>query len=140
MRALGGPCPWSTPHRPQRLGSHSSSCFTLDPQVLRKPWETAMLHSCPLEVRGLEAKGLQVSLCRPYESLKCFSPRSCGSENYSVVSDFLQRPWHSLGWDTGMNSLSLFQGIFPTQALNPGLPGCRRIHYHLSHKGSPFLG
>ena len=79
VRALGGPCAWSIcQHRPQRLVSHSSSCFTLDPQILRKPWETAALHSCPLEVRGLEAKGLQVSLCRPYESLKCFSPRSCG--------------------------------------------------------------
>ena len=34
-------------------------------------------------------------------------------------------------------SLSLLQGIFPTQGLNPGLPHCRRILYQLSHKGSP---
>ena len=26
--------------------------------------------------------------------------------------------------------------IFPTQALNPGLPHCRQILYHLSHQGS----
>ena len=36
-----------------------------------------------------------------------------------------------------MGSLSLFQGIFPTQELNPGLPHCRRILYQLSHQGIP---
>jgi len=34
-----------------------------------------------------------------------------------------------------VGSLSLHQGIFPTQGLNPGLPHCRRILYQLSHKG-----
>ena len=34
-------------------------------------------------------------------------------------------------------SLSLLQGIFPTQRSNPGLPHCRWILYQLSHKGSP---
>ena len=33
-------------------------------------------------------------------------------------------------------SLSLLQGIFPTQGLNPGLPHYRQILYKLSHKGS----
>ena len=32
--------------------------------------------------------------------------------------------------------LSLLQGIFPTQGLNPGLPHCRQILYKLSYKGS----
>ena len=32
---------------------------------------------------------------------------------------------------------SLFQGIFPTQGMNPDLPHCRQILYQLSHKGSP---
>ena len=31
----------------------------------------------------------------------------------------------------------LFQGIFPIQGLNPGLPHCRGILYCLSHQGSP---
>ena len=38
---------------------------------------------------------------------------------------------------TGVGSLSLLQGIFPTQGLNPGLPHCRQILYQLSHKRSP---
>ena len=33
--------------------------------------------------------------------------------------------------------ISLLQGIFPTQGLDPGLPHCRRFLYHLSHKGNP---
>ena len=28
------------------------------------------------------------------------------------------------------------QGIFPTQGLNPDLPHCRQILYHMSHQGS----
>ena len=32
---------------------------------------------------------------------------------------------------------ALLQGIFPTQGLNPGLPHCRWILYHLSYQGSP---
>ena len=38
--------------------------------------------------------------------------------------------------NTGSGSLSLLQGIFPTQGSNPGLPHCRQILYQLSHKGS----
>ena len=45
-------------------------------------------------------------------------------------------PWNSPGQNTGMGSLSLLQGIFPTQGSNPGLPHCRRVLYHLSHQGS----
>ena len=67
-----------------------------------------------------------------------------GSENesHSVVSDSLQphglyRPSNSPGQNTGMGSLSLLQGIFPTQGWTPGLPHCRQILYQLSHKGSP---
>jgi len=40
----------------------------------------------------------------------------------------------------GVGSLSLLQGIFPTQGSNPGLPHCRRILYQLSHKGSQRIG
>ena len=41
--------------------------------------------------------------------------------------------------DTGVDRLSLLQGIFPTQRSNPGLPHCRRILYQLSHKESPRI-
>ena len=51
-------------------------------------------------------------------------------------SDPMDCPWNSPGQNTGVGSLSLFQGIFPTQGSNPGLPYCRQILYQLSHEGS----
>ena len=64
------------------------------------------------------------------------------SKSRSVVSDFLRphglySPWNSLGQSTGVGCLSLLQGVFPAQGLNPGLPHCGRILYQLNHKGSP---
>ena len=41
--------------------------------------------------------------------------------------------------NTRVGSLSLLQGIFPTQGLNLGLLHCRWILYQLSHKGSPRI-
>ena len=63
------------------------------------------------------------------------------SESHSVMSNSLQphglySPWNSLGQNTGVGSLSLLHGIFPTQESNWGLPQCRQILYQLSHKGS----
>ena len=51
----------------------------------------------------------------------------------------LYSPWDSPGQNTGVSSLSLLQGIFPTQGSNPGLPCCRQILYPLSHQGSPRI-
>ena len=64
------------------------------------------------------------------------------SESVSRVQLFVTpwtilSPWNSPGQNTGVGSLSLLQGIFPTQGSNPGLPHCRQILYQLSHKGSP---
>ena len=41
--------------------------------------------------------------------------------------------------NTGVGSLSLLQGILPTQGSNPGLPHCRQILYHLNHQGSSWI-
>ena len=49
----------------------------------------------------------------------------------------LHSPWNSPGQNTGVGSLSLLQGIFPTQGSNPGLRHCRRILFQLSHRESP---
>ena len=64
-----------------------------------------------------------------------------GSESCSVMSNSLRphglySPWNSLGQNTQVGSLSLLQGIFSTQGLNPGLLHCGQILYQLSHKGS----
>ena len=46
-------------------------------------------------------------------------------------------PWNSPSKNTGVNSCSILQGIFPTQGSNSGLLHCRQILYHLSHQGKP---
>ena len=45
-------------------------------------------------------------------------------------------PWNSLDQNTGVGSLSLLQGIFPTQGSNPHFLNYRRVLYQLSHKGT----
>ena len=72
-----------------------------------------------------------------------FTIWATSSEICSVVSDSLwphglYSPWNSPGQNTGVGSLSLLQGIFPTQGSNPGLPHCRRILYQINHQGSPL--
>ena len=64
------------------------------------------------------------------------------SESHSVMSNSLwphglYSPWNCPGQNTGVGSLSLLQGVFPTQGSNPGLPHCRQILDQLSHQGSP---
>ena len=66
------------------------------------------------------------------------------SESHSAMSDSLwphglYSPWNSPGQNTGVGSLSLLQGIFPTQGLSSDLLHCRWILYQLSHRGSPRI-
>ena len=48
-------------------------------------------------------------------------------------------PWNSPGQNIGVAGLSLLQGIFPNQGLNPDLPHCRQILYQLSYRESPRI-
>ena len=69
-------------------------------------------------------------------------PSAVQSASLSVVLSSLwlhglYSPWNSPGQNTGVGSLSLLQGIFPTQGSNPGLWHCRRILFQLSHRESP---
>ena len=65
------------------------------------------------------------------------------SESRSVMSDSLwphglYSPWNSPGQNTGVGSLSPFQGTFPTQGSNWGFLHCRQILYQLSYWESPY--
>ena len=61
-------------------------------------------------------------------------PQSC-----LTLCDSMDSPWKSPVQNSGVDILSLLQGIFQTKGLNPGLPHCRQILYHLSHQGSPRI-
>ena len=56
-----------------------------------------------------------------------------------TLCDPVDCPWNSPGQNTGVGSLSLLQGIFPTQGSNPGLLHCRWFLYQLKHKWSPKI-
>ena len=57
---------------------------------------------------------------------------NCNPPGSSVHED-------SPGKNTRVGRHVLHQGIFQTHGLNPGLPHCRQIFYHLSHQGSPRI-
>ena len=87
----------------------------------------------PNLLRKLKPKAL-------FNSLGSFLSDQVKSESHSVMSDSLPphglyRPWNSpwISKNTGVDSRSLLQGIFPTQGSNPALPQCKCILYQLSH-------
>ena len=66
------------------------------------------------------------------------------SESRLVLSDslpphVLYSPWNSPGQNTGVVSLLLLQGIFPTQGSNLGLPPWGQTLYQLSHQRCPRI-
>ena len=91
--------------------------------------DTFFWHSCT----HVAQKSSSIKWC---DWIGCFKE----SENHSIVSYSLwsrglYSPWNVPGQNTGEGSLSLLQGIFPTQGLNQDLPHCRQSLYQLSHKG-----
>ena len=60
-------------------------------------------------------------------------PKSPTLQADSLLAEPQEKPKN-----TRVGSLSLFQGIFPTQESNRGLLHCRRILYQLNYQGSPI--
>ena len=84
-----------------------------------------------LQVRILEQGAFPFSTDLPNPGIE---PRSPALQADSLPAEPQGKPKN-----TGVGSLSLLQGIFPTHELNWGLLRCRRILYQLSHQGSPVL-
>ena len=57
----------------------------------------------------------------------------------SLPLHWLESPWNSPGKNTGVGSLSLLQGIFQVQGLNPGLLHCRWVLYQMSTREAPKM-
>ena len=101
--------------------SYTAENFFFMCQASRKAWRIQQW-----------TKNLQFSGRMLYIYLIKYTISENESESHSVVADSLQphwlySPWNSLGQNTGVGSHPFFQGIFPTQELNPGLPHCRQI-------------
>ena len=116
---------WSHHFMANRWGNNGNS------NTLLFSWAAKSLWMVTAVMKLKDACSLEEKLWQTWES-----------ESHSVMSDSLwphglYSPWNSPGQNTGVGSLSLLRGIFPTQRSNPGLPNFRQILYQLSHKGSP---
>ena len=81
---------------------------------------------------GSSVHGIFQARILEWVAISYFKNKKVISESCSVVSDSLKpqglySPWNSPGQNTGVDSLSLLLGIFPTQGSNQGLPGCRQL-------------
>ena len=147
------PHPWDSPGKNTGVGCHfllqcmkvksenevAQSCPTLsDPMDYSPPGPLSMGFSRQEYWSGVPSP----SPTRDQPLTSCCLNLNC--ESCSVVADSLwphglYSPWNSPGQNTGVGSLYLLQGIFPTLGSNPGFPHCRWILYQLSHKGSPGI-
>ena len=143
-------CPLSsvTAHLQLKSGSPSHPGSRLRVKINPSSCQVLFLQHCGHEqtdVSSPEIKSLYfLPLCIMLGTLTppgtCFLEES-ENESHSIVFDSLRphslySPWNSPGQNTGVGSLSLLQGLFPTQGLNLGLLHCRQILYHLSYLGS----
>ena len=106
---------------------HSVMSDSLGPQGL---WPTRLL--CPWNSPGQNTR-------------KGKESESCSVVSNSLRPRGLHSSWNSPDQNTGVGSLSLLQGIFPSQGSNPGLLRWRRILYQPSYKNTrvgcyPSLG
>ena len=141
------------------LGAHSSNLFgfplnseaTIKLLTLEMGSPEVMSYSLhiegPTEVIIFKSPGFswqddgveRCALTSSYKNTKTTKVEVKVAQSCPTLCNPMDCPWNSPGQNTGVSSLSLLQGTFPTQGSNPGLPYCRRILYQLSHKGSPRI-
>ena len=127
--------PWDSPGKNAGVGCH----FLL--QCMKVKSESEVAQSCPTLRDPMDCSLPGSSVYGSFQARVLEWGAIAFSESHSVVSNSLRphglySPWNSPGQNTGVGSLSLLQGIIPTQGSNSGLPHCRQILYQLSSKGS----
>ena len=122
---------WPWVNAQQMLCLVTQSCLTLcNPMDCSPPGSSAHGDS-PGKNTGVSCHALlQGNLPNP--GIKC---RSLSLQENSLPSEL---PGNFE--NTGVGSLSLLQGILPTQESNQGLLHCRQILHQLSYEGSPLSG
>ena len=110
--------------------------MTLEPETWQFNTDLGLFLLSELHCMSLVNNLSFVAFLRKFKRM-CKESESCLVMSDSLPPHGLYSPWNSPGQNTGVGSLSLLQGIFPTQGLNPGLLHSRWILYQLSHEGSP---
>ena len=122
-------------------------CFFLIPEVVPpSPPHHSELHLsiCPHKLRSsFFSSSLLQRTAPPPPPSRLWHPTGLSSESLRRVWFFeTSRTIQPMGFsrpEYWMGSLSLLQGIFPTQGSSLGLLHCRQILYQLSHRGSPRI-
>ena len=112
-------------------------CHTLNlgPTELTKKW----MHDHCFGYSDLRQYAYLGNTMRGLDGIQAKESESCSVVSNSLQPYGLYSPGNSPSQNPGVGSLSLLQGIFPTQRSNPGLPHCRQILYQLSYQGSPRM-
>ena len=129
-----GLCPWNSPGKSTRVGCHA----LLQGIFLTQGSNPSHPHCRQI----LYCLSHQESSPRILEWVAyLFSGVSSQPRNRTGVSciagGFLPSELPGQPKNTGVGSLSLLRGIFPTQESNWGLLHCRPILYQLNYQGSP---
>ena len=100
--------------------------------------------SCPTLCNPMDSMSMEFSRPEYWSGLPFPSPGNLPNPGIEPRSSALQAdslPAEPAGKpkNTGVGSLSLLQGIFPTQEWDQGLLHCRQILYQLSYQGSPTV-
>ena len=117
---------------PPALGSRTLSHWITRGVPVHAFFHLNILHTL-LRFKNLYWEILQISTYAPHMHRV---NRVWKWKSLSRAPHELYSPWNSPGQSTGVDSLSLPQGICPTQGSNPGLPHCRQILY----EGKYYLG
>ena len=131
------PHPWDSPGKYTGVGCH----FLL--QCMKVKSESEVTQSCPILSDPMDCSLRDSSIHGIFQAkvlewgATAFSRGSSQPRDRTLQADSLSAEPPEKPKNTGVGSLSLLQGIFPTQGLNPGLLHCRQILYQLSHQGSP---
>ena len=108
-------------------------------EVKWKSLSHVWLFVTPWTIQSRESSRLEYWSGQPFPSPGDLSNPGIEPRSPTLQVDSLPAEPQGKPKNTGVGSLSLLQGIFPTQGSNPGLPHCRWILYQLSHKGSPRI-
>ena len=127
-------CPHTPPHWPIFLPLKVSSPWLWKHLKLPAQVQTRVAYQdgkrCPVLLR---IKDLEIQ----QQGEGILESKSCSVVSDSSWGHGLYSTWNSPGQNTGVDSHSLFQRIFPIHRLNPGLPHCRQILHQLSYQESP---
>ena len=114
---------------------HHMTQITLLPNI-----NSPMKYHCPGIISRMFTVTNEVQKDQAFPPVHQYTPNE--SESRSVMSDFLwphglYSPWNSLVQNTGVGSLSLFQGIFPDPGIEPRSPTLQADSLPAGPQGKP---